>query len=132
MQEGTTTAPTVSEPDDAFLAHEHIAGLLERLRREPALRAWVLTAPTGALATLGVVLDDHELVLLLERIEALDERHLPVTALDVMTPDPVTFRPETSVHEAAQTLSEHRISGAPVVSADGSIAGIVSKFDLIA
>jgi len=41
----------------------------ERLRREPALRAWVLTAPTGSLATLGVVLDDNELVLLLERIE---------------------------------------------------------------
>src|ERR1700738_5228337 len=132
MQEGATTAPTGSDTDDAFMAHEHIAGLLERLRREPALRAWVLTAPTGALATLGVVLDDNELVLLLERIEELGERHLPVTALDVMTPDPVTFSPDMSVHEAAQTLAEHRISGAPVVSADGSIAGIVSEFDLIA
>src|ERR1700730_8840867 len=113
MQEGTTTAPTATEPDEAFLAHEHIAGLLERLRREPALRAWVLTAPTGALATLGVVLDDNELVMLLERIESLDERHLPVTALDVMTPTPVTFRPDMSVHEAAQAIGEHRISGAP-------------------
>jgi CBS domain-containing protein len=131
MQEGTTTAPSATEPD-AFLAHEHIAGLLERLRREPALRAWVLTAPTGALATLGVVLDDNELVMLLERIEELDERHLPVTALDVMTPDPVTFSPEMSVHEAAQELAEHRISGAPVVTADGGIAGIVSEYDLIA
>src|SRR3989449_11446424 len=114
MQEGTTTAPSATEPDDAFLAHEHIAGLLERLRREPALRAWVLTAPTGALATLGVALDDNELVMLLERIESLDERPLPVTALDVMTPDPITFLPDTSVHDAAQTLAEHRISGAPV------------------
>src|SRR3984893_823120 len=131
MQEGTTTAPPAPDQDDAFLAHEHIAGLLESLRREPALRAWVLTAPTGALATLGVVLDDNELVLLLERIEALDERHLPVTALDVMTPDPVTFRPDTSVHEAAQTLSERRISGAPVVTEDGSIAGIVSELGVI-
>src|SRR6266849_3968535 len=94
---------TTSDPDDGFLASEHILGLLERLRREPALRAWVLTAPTGALATLGVVLDDNELVLLLEKIEALDERHLPVTAFDVMTADPVTLSPERSVHEAAQT-----------------------------
>src|SRR4029077_2928422 len=132
MQEGTTTAPSASEPDDAFLAHEHIAGLLERLRREPALRAWVLTAPTGALATLGVVLDDNELVLLLERIEALDERSLPVTAVDIMTPDPVTFRRETTVHDAAQTLSDHRISGAPVVDDSGAIVGIVSEYDLIA
>src|SRR5437764_4634087 len=107
--QGSTT-----EQDEGFLGTEHIQGLLERLRREPALRAWVQTAPTGALATLGVVLDDNELVLLLERIEALDERPLPVTALDVMTPDPITFTPHTTVHEAAQILAEHRISGAPV------------------
>jgi len=126
------TTVSTSEPDEGFLASEHITGLLERLRREPALRAWVLTAPTGALATLGVVLDDNELVQLLEKIEELDERALPVTAADIMTPDPLTFRPETSVHEAAQILSEHRISGAPVVGDDGCIVGIVSEYDLIA
>src|SRR5215471_6837871 len=110
------TSVSGSDVDEGFLASEHITGLLERLRREPALRAWVLTAPTGALATLGVVLDDNELVQLLERIEELDERSLP----------------ETSVHEAAQMLSEHRISGAPVVGDDGGIVGIVSEYDLIA
>jgi CBS domain-containing protein/rubredoxin len=117
---------------EGLLASEYITSLLERLRREPALRAWVLTAPTGALATLGVVLDDNELVQLLERIEELDVRAPPVTAADVMTPDPLTFRPETTVHEAAQTLAEHRISGAPVVGEEGSIVGIVSEYDLIA
>jgi len=133
MQGGTPGAPSASEEgDDAFLSHPHIAGLLERLVREPALRAWVLTAPTGALASLGVVLDDNELVLLLERIEALDERALPVTAHDIMTPDPVTFTREMTVHDAAQTLSDHRISGAPVTGANGEIAGIVSEYDLIA
>jgi CBS-domain-containing membrane protein len=115
-----------------FFSNEHIAGLLERLRREPSLRAWVLTAPTGALATLGVVLDDHDLVLLLERIEELDERALPVTAADIMTPDPITLRPETRVHDAAQILAENRISGAPVIAQEGYIAGIVSEYDLIA
>jgi CBS domain-containing protein/rubredoxin len=79
-----------------------------------------------------VVLDDNELVQLLERIEELDERSLPVTAADIMTPDPLTLRSDTSVHEAAQILSEHRISGAPVVADDGCIVGIVSEYDLIA
>src|SRR5947209_19225589 len=115
-----SSVSTTSEPDEGFLATEHIAGLLERLRREPALRAWVLTAPTGALATLGVVLDDNELVQLLDRIEALDDRALPITAADVMTADPVTFKPETSVHEAAQILAESRISAAPVGTGRGS------------
>jgi CBS domain-containing protein len=130
--QGGSTAQGASGADDAFLTNEHIAGLLERLRREPALRAWVLTAPTGALATLGVVLDDNQLVNLLERIEELDERHIPVTALDIMTPDPITFRPDTTVHDAAASLAEHRISGAPVVDDNGSIVGIVSEYDLIA
>ena len=133
MQGGTTRpVPGSSDVDEGFFANEHIVGLLERLRREPALRAWVLTAPTGALATLGVVLDDNELVQLLDRIEALDDRALPITAADVMTADPVTFKPETSVHEAAQILAENRISGAPVVTDGGSIVGIVSEYDLIA
>ncbi len=117
--------------DDTFAGNEHIAGLLERLRREPALRAWVLAAPTGALATLGVSLDDNELVYLLEQIEALDERALPVTARDVMTPDPLTLAPETSVHEAAALLSEHRISGAPVCGEDGSIAADTATVDRV-
>src|SRR5437660_10518789 len=119
--QGGSSAPTTSDADDGFLASEHIAGLLERLRREPALRSWVLTAPTGAMATLGVVLDDNELVQLLERIEELDERAIPITAADVMTPDPLTLSPETTVHEAAAILSEHRISGAPVVAEGGNI-----------
>src|SRR3979409_2477797 len=106
--QGGSTAHSASQADDAFLSNEHIAGLLERLRREPALRAWGLPAPTGALATLGVVLDDHELVNLLERIEELDERAIPVTALDIMTPDPITFRTNTTVHDAAASLAEHR------------------------
>ena len=130
----SVVSTSTTEPDESFnpLDSEHITGLLERLRREPALRTWVLTAPTGALATLGVVLDDNELVQLLEQIEELDERALPVTAGDVMTPDPLTFSPETSVHEAAQVLSEHRISGAPVCGDEGRIVGIVSEYDLSA
>ena len=115
MDAGGHLSAVQSDADEGFLANEHIAGLLERLRREPALRAWVLTAPTGALATLGVVLDDNELVQLLERIEELDERALPVTARghhDARTRS--RFTPDTSVHEAAQLLAENRISGAPV------------------
>jgi CBS domain-containing protein len=118
--------------EDLFANDENISALLERVRREPALRSWVLTAPTGALASLGIALDDTEIVTLLEQIEAIDERPLPVTARDVMTPDPITIQPTASVHEAAQVLSERRISGLPVVEADGRIAGVVSEYDLIA
>jgi CBS domain-containing protein/rubredoxin len=123
----------VSGPGDAHPeGDEHLESLLERLRREPALRSWVLTAPTGALASLGLALDDTEIVTLLDQIEAMEERPLPVTARDVMTADPITVRPDASVHEAAELLSEHRVSGLPVCDANGNLVGVVSEFDLIA
>ncbi len=114
------------------LTDEVVAGILERVQREPALRSWLLSAPTGALASLGVTLDDHEIVQLLDAVEAMDDRPLPVTARDVMTSDPITVRPEQSIHEAAQLLSERRISGLPVCDERGNLVGVVSEFDLIA
>jgi CBS domain-containing protein len=116
----------------AFADDATVSALLERLRREPALRAWVLTAPTGALATLGIAMDDSEIVLLLDEVDAMDERPIPVTAADVMSTELITIDQDASVHEAAQVLSENRISGLPVTDADGRLVGILSEFDLIA
>ena len=52
--------------DENFNNNDRVVGILERLRREPALQGWVLMAPTRALASFGVSLDDGELVQLLE------------------------------------------------------------------
>lgn len=52
-------------------------------------------------------------------------------ARDIMTTDVCTFAPDTTVLEAARTLVDRRISGAPVVDAAGRVIGIVSEGDLI-
>lgn len=52
-------------------------------------------------------------------------------ARDIMTHKVCTIRPEASVQEIAQLLSQKRISGAPVVDADGNIIGIVTEADII-
>ena len=54
-----------------------------------------------------------------------------LTAADVMTREVVTVALETSVPEIAQILHAKRISGVPVVAANGSVIGIVSEGDLI-
>jgi CBS domain-containing protein/rubredoxin len=59
-------------------------------------------------------------------------RAAAATVEELMTPDPVTIGPDATTHEAAQLLAERRISGMPVVARDGSIAGMLSEFDLIA
>lgn len=52
-------------------------------------------------------------------------------ASDVMTRDVVTVAPETTVREIAALMTAKRISGVPVVGADGRLVGIVSETDLL-
>ncbi len=51
---------------------------------------------------------------------------------DVMTRQVLTARPEMSLRDLALLLSEHRISGMPVLDASGSVVGIVSEADILA
>jgi CBS domain-containing protein len=51
---------------------------------------------------------------------------------DVMTSTVVTVTPDTPVREVARLLDEHRISGLPVVDADGGLVGVVSEADFLA
>ena len=50
---------------------------------------------------------------------------------DVMTRDLLTVTPETSLPEAIQLLAQNRISGLPVLTADGELKGILSEADLM-
>jgi len=52
------------------------------------------------------------------------------TARDIMTPDPVTVSPDTTVTDAAHLMSERRIGALPVVEG-GELAGLVTEGDLI-
>jgi CBS domain-containing protein len=52
-------------------------------------------------------------------------------ARDVMTTTVVSVTPETTVHELARLLMQHRISAAPVVDANRRVIGMVSEGDLL-
>lgn len=52
-------------------------------------------------------------------------------ARDLMTPDVVTVPPETPVLTIARMLADRGISAAPVVDAQGQVAGVVTEGDLI-
>jgi CBS domain-containing protein len=50
---------------------------------------------------------------------------------DLMTREVVTVRPTTPIKDVARLLVEHRISGMPVVDADGRVIGVISEGDLV-
>ena len=49
---------------------------------------------------------------------------------EVMTRNVITFREDSTLEEIASTLSSKRITGAPVLSAEGHVVGIISETDV--
>lgn len=50
---------------------------------------------------------------------------------DIMTRDIVKVMPDTSVSEIALLMSQHRISGVPVVDEQDRVLGVVTEMDMI-
>ena len=50
---------------------------------------------------------------------------------DLMSPAVVSVAKGTSLHELARVLSDHAISGAPVVDEAGRVLGVVSESDIV-
>ncbi len=51
------------------------------------------------------------------------------TVADIMATELVTFSPDMNIHDAIRVLLDRRISGAPVVDANGALVGVLSKKD---
>jgi len=54
-----------------------------------------------------------------------------VRVVDLMTSDVITVTRDTSLKEAARTMVRNRVSGIPVVEADGSLCGMVTEGDFL-
>lgn len=55
-----------------------------------------------------------------------------LTATDIMNPEVIVLPCEATVGKAIDVLTEHHISGLPVVDADGHILGVVTEYALLA
>lgn len=53
------------------------------------------------------------------------------TVAEIMTPNPITVTPQTSLQEAIQVIAEKNISGLPVVNDSGKLVGVISEADLM-
>jgi len=66
---------------------------------------------------------------LLKRVVA---KELPLTTKvgDVMTPNPITVKPATTIREALEKLKKIKARHLPVVDDDGNLIGIISIKDI--
>ncbi|MDH3475325.1 MAG: CBS domain-containing protein [Rhodospirillales bacterium] len=53
------------------------------------------------------------------------------TAADYMSSKLITLAPDMDIHGAMRVLLSNRISGAPVIDAEGNLVGILSKKDCL-
>lgn len=56
---------------------------------------------------------------------------LGMSVQDVMTPNPMTITPDTSIAQAATLMLDKRINRLPVVDATGKLVGIITRNDLL-
>jgi CBS domain-containing protein len=56
---------------------------------------------------------------------------LQLTVADVMTQPVLTVTPETPLQQAVQMISDHHVSGLPVVNAEGRLIGELTEQDLM-
>jgi CBS domain-containing protein len=56
---------------------------------------------------------------------------MTIKAHDCMTRSPVTIRSDEPALKAARLMVNHKISGLPVLDADGRVVGVVTDRDLL-
>ncbi|CUX81556.1 MAG: CBS domain-containing membrane protein [Roseibaca calidilacus] len=97
------------------LSEGQLSAILERYRQSSNLGAADLARLIGA-----------------AQMEAAAQFAGPLTAREIMSPDPVTVAPDTPLGKVAELFQKHRFTTIPVVGADGRYMGSLHQIDLIA
>lgn len=125
VKDWMTKDPITITDDTSMMKAIHLMKQ-NRFRRLPVLHQGKLVGIVSdrdlkeASPSKATTLDVHELYYLLAELQVKD----------IMTRDPVTVNPEDTVEHAAQLMLEHTISGLPVVSDQGVVAGIITQSDI--
>jgi CBS domain-containing protein len=69
--------------------------------------------------------------LLTSTLRNVEEGDTVMNVVDVMTTNVITITAQQSKQQAARLLSQHRISGLPVVNDEQLVIGIVTEYDVI-
>ncbi|MDA8433290.1 MAG: CBS domain-containing protein [Nitrospiraceae bacterium] len=63
--------------------------------------------------------------------QPLPERKMGDLVGDIMTPTPITIRPDADISEAAKIMDERRIRRLAVIDSEGRLTGVISRRDIL-
>ncbi|MCL4243775.1 MAG: CBS domain-containing protein [Candidatus Dadabacteria bacterium] len=106
---------TVPPGEDVCVAFSRLTDLT--VRQAPVVEGGKL---------LGIVTDRD---LRLAVAETVDSPGLTVAS--VMTPEPVTVSPDTTLKDAARIISRNKFNALPVVGSDGALLGMLTTTDIL-
>jgi len=121
MSENVITIDANDSMHDAMrLLKEHNIRMLPVLKKGKLFGIITDRDLKKASASDATTLEIHELLYLLTKIKVKD----------IMTKAVITVPPDYTAEETAQVLLRNKISGAPVVDADGQLVGAITQADI--
>jgi acetoin utilization protein AcuB len=120
------TREVVSIPPDTTLPEAHRLMVQKRIRRLPVLRDGRLVGiitrgdVRGAQPSAATSLSIWELNYLISNLKTEQ----------IMTHNPLTISQDATISEVARLMMENKISGVPVIDAEGKVAGIITESDI--
>ncbi len=102
------------------LMKQHSIRMLPVLRRGKLVGVVTDRDLKRASASDATTLDVHEMLYLIAKIKVKS----------IMSKNPISLPPELTVEETAEILLANKISGAPVVDAQGSVVGTITQTDI--
>lgn len=127
VKEWMTPDPITVDSDNNVSVAYHLMHL-NNVRRLPVLDE---TGTLVGIITWGDIREARPKASLAEQRGSEWEAHFLAATMEVrevMTPDPFTVTPDTSVRQAAVLMLRHKIGGLPVV--DGNVVGMLTESDL--
>lgn len=112
--------PAGTLPEALELMDKHRVRRLPVLKDRELVGIITLGDVRGALPSEVTTLNRSELGYLVDQVKIERVMRRPV----------ITVQPETKLAEAARLMIEHRISGLPVLAADGLVIGLVTESDI--
>jgi acetoin utilization protein AcuB len=113
-----TITPQTTLPEVQRIMLEHKIRRLPVVKSDRLVGIVTLGDIREAKASDATTLSIYELNYLMDKL----------TAKDLMTPDPITVTPDTTLGEAARLMVEHKVGGLPVVD-HGKLVGIITETD---